>query len=289
MTTSELAGAWETPPAVLAAAGLALLLYAQAFWRLRRRGGPARAPWSRPVLFALAVAAAVLALVSPLDAAGVDFLLSAHMLQHVVIGDLVPALALLAVRGPLVFFLLPARALGALGRIEPLRRALGFLLRPRVAFCAWALVVGAWHVPHAYDYVLTQPVVHDLEHVTFVVAGLLVWAQLVDPARRRVLSIPSRVGFALVLFACGLVLGDVLVFSLHPLYGAYAAQPERLFGLSPLIDQRLAGIVMMADQLLTLGTCVAVLLILRQRAPANARAPSAVASRARPRSAASRP
>ena len=49
------------------------------------------------------------------------------------------------------------------------------------------------------------------------------------------------------------MLADVLIFAMRPLYGSYAAQDERLLGLSPLEDQRLAGLVMMGEQLLTLG------------------------------------
>jgi hypothetical protein len=53
---------------------------------------------------------------------------------------------------------------------------------------------------------------------------------------------------------------DVLLFSSSASYPRYAAQPDRLFGLSPLTDQRLAGVVMMVEQLLALGICVALLL-----------------------------
>ena len=269
MSASEVAHEWTLAPAVLVGAGTALALFAQAFWRLRHRGGGERAPWTRAAIFTAAIAAAVLALVSPLDTAGEKFLLSAHMLQHVVIGDLVPALALVALRGPLVFFLLPAPVLGRLARLAPLRRALGFVLRPRMSLAAWAVVIAVWHIPRVYDSVLTRPVVHDLEHVSFLVVGLLVWYQLVDPARRRALPTAGRIGYAVVLFAFGLALADVLVFSFHPLYGAYAEQPDRLWEISPLTDQRLAGVVMMVEQLLTLGTCIALILVGRQRAAAR--------------------
>ncbi len=274
---SGLGGAWQPAPTVLAAAGLAFALFAQAFVRLRRRGRADHAPWSRPALFALALALLVLALLSPLDAVGEEYLLSGHMLQHVLVGDAAPALLLVALRGPLALFLLPAPVLGRLARLRPLRVALGFLLRPGASFAAWAAVFGAWHVPAAYQYVLTRQTAHDLEHATFLAAGLLVWAQLVDPARRGALSIAGRVRFAVALFAAGLVLADVLIFSFEPLYGAYAAQDERLLGLSPLADQRLAGIVMMAEQTLTLGTCGAVLLRAYQRGAWRAR--TRVASR----------
>jgi cytochrome c oxidase assembly factor CtaG len=261
----SIASAWEAPIAVLAGAAFALALFAQAFVRLRRRGRKDHAGWDRAALFTLAVAIGTLALVSPLDYVGDEYLLSAHMLQHVIIGDLAVALAIVALRGPLVFFLIPAAVLGGLARLGWLRAGLAFLLRPKVAFAFWAIVIAAWHVPAAYDYTLTHQVVHDLEHLSFVVVGVLVWVQLVDPARRRDLGLVGRLALAIALFAAGQVLADVLIFAQRPLYGSYAEQPDRLLGLSPLEDQRLAGLVMMGEQLLTLGTCVALLLLAQHR------------------------
>jgi putative membrane protein len=250
---------WDPAPAVLAGVGLALTLFVQAFARLRRRGRADHAPWSRAFLFAFGLVVLALPLVSPLDGIGEEDLLSAHMLQHMLVGDAAPALLLVALRGPLVFFLLPGALLTFLARLRPLREALAFLLRPRVSFAVWAAVFAAWHVPAAYDFVLTRPTVHDVEHATFFVAGLLVWSQLVDPARRGALTVPGRVAFAVGLFASGLVLSDILIFSFDPLYDAYASQND-LLGISPLTDQRLAGLAMMLEQTVTLGVCVAVLL-----------------------------
>ena len=261
----SIASAWEAPVAVLAGAAFALALFGQAFVRLRRRGRRDHAGWDRAALFSLAVALGTLALVSPLDYVGEEYLLSAHMLQHVVIGDLAVALAIVAIRGPLTFFLIPAAVLGRLARLGGLRALLAFLLRPKVAFALWALVIAAWHVPAAYDYTLTHQAVHDVEHLSFVVVGVLVWTQLVDPARRRELTTVGRLALAIALFAAGQVLADVLIFAQRPLYGAYAEQPDRLLGLSPLADQRLAGLVMMGEQLLTLGTFVALLLLAQHR------------------------
>jgi putative membrane protein len=263
--TSELGSAWEAPPAVLAGAGLALLLFAQAWVRMRRRGRVDLAGFDRLALFVAGVALGTLALVSPLDPIGEEYLLSAHMLEHVLIGDAAVALAIVAVRGPLIFFLLPAFVLRPLASVGPLRTFLGFLLRPKVSFVVWAVVFAGWHYPPAYDYVLDHQVVHDLQHVTFVLAGVLVWIQLVDPARREQLRRAGRIGLAVALFAAGQVLSDILIFSFEPLYAAYAAQDERLLGLSPLSDQALAGIVMMAEQAITLGTCVALLLVASHR------------------------
>ena len=278
---SELGSAWSAPPAVLVGAAIALLLFGQAFVRLRRRGRHDHAGWDRAALFVAGVAVATLALVSPLDAAGEEYLLSAHMLEHVLIGDLAPALLLVAIRGPLTFFLLPQWVLRPLAKVAPLRRFLGQLLRPRVALAYWALVFAFWHIPAAFDLTLENRVVHDLEHVTFVLAGILVWAQLVDPARRRELTVGGRLTLAAVLFAAGQVLAYVLIFSFSPLYGPYAAQDERLFGLSPLTDQRLAGLVMMSEQVMTLGLCAAFLIRVygRQRAARGKREALSLAPR----------
>jgi len=260
-----IASAWEAPPAVLIGSALALALFAQAFVRLRRRGRADHAGWERAALFVAAVALGTLALVSPLDYIGEEYLLSAHMLQHVVIGDLAVALAIAAIRGPLTFFLIPAAILAPLARSGGLRRFLHFILRPWGAFAIWAVVIGAWHVPAAYDYTLRHQYVNDLEHLSFVLVGVLVWTLMVDPARRGDLGRAGRIGLAIALFAAGQILADVLIFAMRPLYPAYADQPDRLLGLSPLADQRLAGIVMMVEQLLTIGTFVGLTLLAHHR------------------------
>ena len=259
--------AWTLEPGVVTAATVAGLLFLRAFVQLRRRGRADHAPWSRLVLFAAGITAVVLPLVSPLDPIADRYLLSAHMLEHVLVGDAAPALLLLALRGPLLFFFLPADVLAPLAGLQPLRKLLGFLLRPRVSVAVWALVMAAWHIPAAYDYTLTHQTAHNLEHACFFVAGLLVWTQLIDPARQGQLSRGRRLGVAAALLSLGTVLSDVLIFSFHPLYPSYAEQRDRLLGLSPVRDQQLAGIVMTADQLLSLGTCCLFLLLPILRRP----------------------
>src|SRR5919201_1863836 len=210
----ELSSHWTAPPAVIALAVLAVVLFAQALVRLRRRGRGDLTGADRVLLFAAGLALAVLPLVSPLDAAGDGYLLSAHMLQHVLIADAAPALLVLALRGPLGFFLL---APPVLRRLAPLRPLLRVLLRPQVAFAIWLGTIFGWHFPSAYDYALLHPWAHELEHATFVLAGTLAWMQIVDPARR-------------------------------------------VFGLSPLLDQRLVAAVMLVEQALTVHDALLLLL-----------------------------
>jgi len=254
------------PPAVLIAALLSVVLFVQAFVRLRARR-PDYAPWSRALLYGAGLALLVLPFVSPLDKAGDERLLSAHMLQHVLIGDAAVALLVLAVRGPLVFFLLPPTVLRPLAAFRPLRAFLSALLIPLVSLGLWALAMIAWHVPRIYDYAAAHPAVHDLQHLSFVAVGLLAWTQLIDPARHGRLRRPQRIFFALGMLAFAQPVVDLLLFSSTPRYGRYASPADPLFGISPLTDQRLAGVLMMTEQLLTLGICVALLLrpYLRER------------------------
>lgn len=244
----------------VAAAVVAALLFVQASLRLRRRGRADLAGWDRAALFALGLALTLVALVSPLDRLA-GRLLSAHMAQHVLIGDATPALLTVAVRGPLLVFMLPASVLAPLARSVRVRAVLGALLRPRVACGLWAANLAVWHVPYLYDLALRHQGLHDAEHLCWVIAGLLVWTLLVDPGSHARLTVGGRVALAAGMFAAGQVLTDVLVFSFHPLYPAY----HGAYGLSALTDQQLSGVVMMAEQLLTLGTLVAVLLRPRLR------------------------
>ena len=238
------------------AAAVAALLFLQAVVRLRRRGRPDLAGWDRIPLFAAGLGVSVFALVGPLDRIADDKLLTAHMGQHVLIGDLGPALMVTALRGPLLVFFLPAAVLAPLARSARVRSVLGTLLRPRVAFSLWAANLAIWHVPYLYDLALKHEGLHDFEHLCWAFCGILVWTLLIDPGSHRRLSVGGRVALAAAMFAAGQILTDVLVFSFTPLYPAY----QGAYGISAVTDQQLAGIVMMVEQLLTLGTCVALLL-----------------------------
>ena len=167
---------------MLAACLLALVLFFQGFFRLRRRGRTDHAGWDRAALFVAAVALVYAALASPIAVAGEDQLLSAHMLEHLLFGDLAIALAMLAVRGPLVFFFLPPPILTPLAHSPRLRRFLRWLTGPWVALAIWTASMWVWHIPRFYDYAAAHPVVHELEHLSFFVGGVL---DLEPPDRPR--------------------------------------------------------------------------------------------------------
>ena len=245
---------WHIEPVVAGTCLLALALFCQGFIRLRRRGRHDHASWDRLALFVVSVLLVFLALGSPLDTVADDYLLSAHMLEHVVIGDLAIALALLALRGPLIFFFLPKPVLSRVARFRPLRVVLHWLTGPWVALALWTASMWAWHVPRIYDYAATHQTTHNLEHLSFVGTSVLVWNLLIDPARTGRLSLPGRILFAVSVF----LLGDPVMGTLlngRASYSHYARQFDWLLGLSPQADQRLAALVMLSEQLLTLGAC----------------------------------
>jgi cytochrome c oxidase assembly factor CtaG len=250
---------WTFSPLVLAGAIVALVFFFQGFRRLRVRGRTDLAPWTRAVLFVTGVAVTVFALVGPPDTVGEEYLQSAHMLQHVLVADLGVALTLVAVRGPLAIFFLPRGLLVPLAHTRWLRRTLAFLLKPWVSYVVWVAVLVGWHVPAAYEAALAHPAVHVLEHLSFVTAGLLVWAQIVDPTGHRRMSIGERAGYAALLFWTGQILAYVIAFSPEVLFDPYTEQVERLLGLSPLTDQKLAAVVMMVEQAVTLGVAFVLL------------------------------
>jgi cytochrome c oxidase assembly factor CtaG len=274
--TDDLWKAWSFDPLVLAAAAVAVAFFAQGWRRLHRRR-PDLAPWSRWPLFLAGVAIVVIGIVSPLDAIAEEYLQAAHMLQHVLIADLGVAIALVAVRGPLSMFFLPRNLLAPLARMRPLRASLSFLLRPRVAVPLWLFTLIAWHVPALYDAALRHPLAHRVEHLSFVVVGALVWTLLIDPARHGRLTVNERIGLAVALFWISQLLAYSMVFSFDPYYDVYSEQPTRLFGLSALVDQKLAGVVMMVEQALTLGVALVLLRRIAQR-KREARSPEPGAS-----------
>ena len=244
-------------PTALLVAVLAAVLFGRGFRRLRARR-PAYAGWNRALLFGLALAAGLLAMSAPIDDRAEESL-SAHMLQHVLLGDVVPALALVAVRGPLLFFAVPEFLLRAVSRSPRARGALSALTRPLVAFGAWVGMLTLWHVPVIYDATLSSAPLHVLEHAAFLVAGTLAWIQVVDPTRRGALGTVGRLAFVLAMFVAGQMLATTLVLAQSPLYAPYAGAGGHVFGMSALADQDAAGLVMMIEQALALGIAAAFL------------------------------
>lgn len=164
-------------------------------------------------------------------------LVTFHMVQHLAIGDLAALLVVLGLTGPLLRPILAACGLRWV-------RTLG---NPLFAFPAWLANLYLWHLATLYQGVLDHPALHLVQHAAFLGFGVAMWMPLVGP-----LPTPSWFGASAKLIYvvsvrfAGAVLANVLAWSASPLYPAYASA-GRGWGISPLSDQGIAGMVMMGE------------------------------------------
>ncbi len=226
---------WSLSPALAIALTGLFLIYTRGW---RRLGWPI----SRLVAMAAGLAALVLAIASPIDALA-GFLLSAHMVQHLLLLVIAPPLLWLAAPERVLLQGLPpsllrdtlapffgSRTLVRVGRV---------LTRPAVGVAAMIAATTGWHLPPAYELALRSPTVHHLEHASFFAAALLFWWPLLHARRPRWSLIPCL----LLADAQNTVLSAWLVFSDHVVYSSYASVP-RLLGITALDDQIVAGALM---------------------------------------------
>jgi putative membrane protein len=217
--------AWTFDPGPILAVGLAGAVYVARWLRVRREDGPRGAGAWRLVSFLSGLALILVALVSPVDKLG-DQLFFMHMTQHIVLLDLAPILCILGLTRVL---LRPATR-----RIHRLERAAGFVAHPVFAIVLYAATIWIWHIPALYDAALRHPLVHVLEHLTFLSAGLLFWWHLLSPIRSR------------------FRLGMVITFSPDLLYDWYARFGV-IWGMTPLAAQQAGGALMTVEQESILG------------------------------------
>lgn len=203
-------------------------------------------PVSRQLAFHAGTFSLFLALVSPLDVLADEYLFSAHMVQHML---------LLYVAPPLWLIGLPdwAMSLSALGDI--LRRVAGYLTRPLIAFLIFNGIMWTWHLPSLYEAALANENLHIFEHLTFLAAAVIGWWPVLAPlpgSARRLPSFTRSLYLFLSAFPCT-ALAALLTLSTTVLYPFYGAHPWQ-WGLSPLADQRLGGLIMWlpADMILML-------------------------------------
>jgi putative membrane protein len=234
---------WSLPPVATLAIELSAVVYLRGWWLLRRTGVPLLPAW-RAVAFASGLLTAWIALASPVDALNA-FLLSAHMLQHMLLMMVAPPLILLgAPLVPMARGLPGAAARRCVGRAMnwPAVEQLGRILTsPVTGALLMGLVMFAWHMPRLYELALGSEFWHEVEHASFFVASVMFWWPVVLPW-------PSRgqwprwamVPYLLLADLQNTALSAILAFSDRVIYPSYTAAP-RLFALSALEDQVAAG------------------------------------------------
>jgi cytochrome c oxidase assembly factor CtaG len=226
---TDLWSLWAVPPVEVVGLLVAAALYAAA---VRRFGGVSGL---RQAGFYGGLALILVAICSPLGGVAQQGLLTAHMLQHTLIGAVAPLFLLLGMPRP---FLTAA--------LRPATRArLQRLQHPGLAFPLWAVTTVIWLLPAVHHAVLESGGLWILQQVSFLVFGLLLWAPVVE-------SLPApewfttgvKSGYMLGVWIVGLSIANVYWFSGTAFYDAHAGAAAA-WGVEPLEDQANAGTVMM--------------------------------------------
>jgi putative membrane protein len=161
---------------------------------------------------------------------------AAHMVEHLLIGDLAALLLVLGLTGPVLAPLLRVKGLGWLRG----------LAHPVVALAAWAVNLYVWHLPVLYEGAVDHPLLHGLEHACFLFFSVMLWMGLLGPLPKPLwFGNLARLGYIVAARLTGAVLGNVFVWAGDPFYAH--TYPR-------LSDQVLAGSVMMIEEsILTIG------------------------------------
>jgi cytochrome c oxidase assembly factor CtaG len=189
---------------------------------ITRRRRPAR--W-RVACYLTAMALVLAVTITPVETLGLHYLLSVHLLQNVVLAEWAPALFALGI---------PPALAATLPRVPPLP-----------ALALWLLNYAAWHVPAAYDTALRNPhTLLHLEHALYFATGVLVWWPVVHGRHPP----GFKAGYLFAAFALASPIGLLLALIPDPIYDFYVDAPERVWGLSALTDQQIAGVTMSLEQ-----------------------------------------
>jgi putative membrane protein len=237
---------WSSAVGVNVTLALAGLSYARGWIHLRRVDPRVFSGW-RLTAFVSGLAAVWVALASSLAALD-DVSLTVHMIQHLLLMSVAPALFLLAAPAlPLLHGMpqvLARNVVGPVLRWRVLQTLGNFLTRPAVAWLIAALTLMIWHVPQIFELALRHEGLHRFEHATFLTAGLIFWWPVIQPWPSVARS--PRWVIPLYLFAATLpcdALSAFLAFCDRVVYTSYLAAPG-LGSIAPLQDQQRAAALM---------------------------------------------
>ena len=243
---------WTFDPSVLLSVLVLVVLYLTGWRRARSAREPHPPGFGRLALFAAGILTILVALVSPLDSLG-DQLMVMHMVQHMLLLDVAPILLILGLTKVL---LRPVTR-----RLNTIERRAGFFAHPAFAVLAYVGFLWLWHIPAMYDRAQGNGAVHALEHLCFFSVGALYWWHVLSPIRGRLRL--GGMGPIVYMTSTKLlvgILGIVLAFAPRVIYPFYAHKPH-YWGLTPLQDQSMAGLVMALEQSIVMGIALVVLFV----------------------------
>jgi len=235
MTAAQrLLAAWDGEPSVVA--GCVVLAGAYAIW--------ARGRGVRSMYFFGGVLLLMLALVSPLDALGDEYLFSAHVVQHFLLGLVVP---------PMLVLGMPAEAIEKMLRNPAAAAVERRLARPALAWTLGTGVMIFWHVPALFNRALANEGLHVTQHLSFLALGTIFWWPVLHPLKPRRLAAAYAVPYLFGACVCCSLLGAWLAFSPLEAYPAYLHPADSLgvlgllrdhWGLTARSDRELGGMLM---------------------------------------------
>ena len=252
---------WPLEPGIVAPLVLSAALYGRGATELRRRGrGVSLRSWEI-TSFGVGWLVVAIALLSPLHEVS-EQLFSAHMVQH----ELLMALAapLLVLGRPLVAMLwtLPPRgrrAVASVLRTGPVRGAWRAIVRPFDAWLIHGVSIWLWHLPTLFEATIRNNAIHALQHACFLGTALVFWWSIAQGQRRSARGMSIMYLFTTAVHTG--VLGALMAFSRTPWYPSYMTTASS-WGLTPLADQQLAGLIMWIPA--SLVYLVAALVIMRR-------------------------
>lgn len=237
---------WTLTPSILIPLALSLLLYvsgAYRLWQRSRLGRTAlrrRSVWFAAGWFTLAAAA-----ISPLHEAG-ESSFTLHMVEHEVLMLIAAPLLILSRPAETMLWAWPTTArkwLGAFFHQRAMRATWRFLSGAVTATVLQAAALWLWHAPTLFELALAHDAWHITQHLSFLISALLFWSAMFHSKQS-----PGGRGLAvLCLFATSVIsgaLGALMAFSQSPWYPRYAMLGLAPFGLTPVEDQQLAGLLM---------------------------------------------
>ncbi len=223
------------PP--VAASSAYLVLFSVRCRTLKRERRPV-ARW-RVVSFVSGALLLAVVQLPPFDTLGDDVLI-AHMIQHIIIGDIASLLVVFGLTGPVIQPLLHIRV------TRPLRK----LAHPGVALVLWTVDLYIWHLPLLYQLAIRHDLVHALEHACFFWFGTLLWLALIGPLPKpRWFASWGKLVYVVGVRLVGGILGNVLIWTQTVVYPVYKSS-DGARGLNALSDQNLAGAAMMVEQMI---------------------------------------
>ena len=193
------------------------------------------APWWRIACFLTAMGLLLAVTITPLETLALNYLLLVHLLQNVVLAEWAPFLVVIG---------LPPALAAALARPRSVRA----LTHPAVALPLWLANYMLWHLPWLYDTALENP--HSLlhvEHALYFLTGVAMWWSVLQDEPHH-LGAGARAGYVFAAFVLGSPIGLVMALVPDAIYDFYVDAPERLWNLTALEDQQIAGLLMAVEQ-----------------------------------------